>query len=68
MSKLVTIHNRGRESVKLPTVPNFIIRPSDGFPIPVEELSDVQLTKIATAWRQALLAKAAERRARPARD
>lgn len=63
-NKLVKIQNRGREDVKLPAVPNFIVRPSDGFPIPIEELSDAQLKKIAAAWRDELLRKAGERRPR----
>lgn len=64
MTSTVKIQNRGWEEVKIPGVPNFIIRPEDGFPIPIQELSNAQLKSIAKAWTKELLAKAKQRRAR----
>jgi hypothetical protein len=61
---IVKIQNRGWEEVKVPSVPNFILRPSDGFPIPIAELSDTQLRILAKAWTEALIKKAQARRAK----
>lgn len=60
--KTVKLQNRGWEECKIPQVPNFIIRPSDNFPIPIAELSDTQLRKIGEAWTASLIEKAQKRR------
>lgn len=65
MSKTVKVQNRGWEELAVPGVPNFIRRPEDDFPIPIAELSDTQLRRVAKAWTDELLRKARERRVKP---
>ena len=62
MGLLLTIYNRGKEDIYVPQTPNFIRRVEDNFPIPIAELTDAQLRKIANEWRDDLLTKAAVRR------
>jgi len=59
---LIKLQNKGWEEVKLPMLPSFIMRPSDGFPIPIQELSDAQLKKIGKMWTNALVEKANSRK------
>lgn len=61
MSKTIKIQNKGWEEVVVPQTPNFIRRPSDGFPIPVQELSEKQLRAIGKAWTDELVTKALQR-------
>ena len=50
------------EEYKMLTIPNFIRRVDDNFPTPFGELSDVQITKIGTAFTKALLERAKQQR------
>lgn len=67
-AKTLKLQNRGWEDVLPPSVPNFIIRASDRFPIPIQELSDIQdlsdeqLKRISKAYTNALLFKAQMKR------
>jgi hypothetical protein len=61
-AKTLKLQNRGWENVMPPSVPNFIIRASDKFPIPIQELSDAQLKRIGKAYTDALLFKAQMKR------
>lgn len=60
--KTIKVQNRGWDEVKIPSVPNFILRPEDEFPIPIHELSDAQLEKVADAWKKELITKARRKR------
>ncbi len=59
MIKTVKIQNRGWEEVEIPSTPNFVRRPSDGFSIPVGELTESQIRTIGKAWLKELIEKSA---------
>lgn len=62
MKKTIKLRNYRWEEYNLPQPPNFVRRVHDDFPVPVGELSDVQLNKLAAEWKKRLLARAAEQR------
>lgn len=50
-------------AVKVPTVPNFLVFEDESGTVPIHEVSDDDLRMIGKLWTQALLARAARRRA-----
>lgn len=62
MAKSIRIQNCGWEEVNIPGVPNFIRRAYDDFPIPIQELSEAQLRRIAKHWTEELVNKSKVKR------
>jgi len=62
MKKKVQVTIKTNKTLFLPTLPNFIRSDSDDPMIPIEDLSQEQLTEIGKAWTDALLQHAKERR------
>jgi hypothetical protein len=60
--RTIKLHNMGLDLHRLPTIPNFIRRLSDDFPVPIWELSDAQLKKIGREWTNALIEHAQSKR------
>ena len=63
MSSEITISVKSERTLKLPTLPNFV-RDEGGGAVPIESLTQDQLSEIGQKWTEALKRKARDRNGR----